>query len=47
MDTIPHEALPLSCSFRYGPQLAELATKILSHMDESVCITREGMKQNL
>ena len=44
MDIIPHEALPLYCSFRYGPELAELATKVLKHMDDSVCITSVGYK---
>lgn len=42
MDIIPCEALPLSNSFRYGQQVADLATKVLRHSDEKIKITGRG-----
>lgn len=42
MDVIPHEAFPLSCSFRYGQRVADLATKILRHLDDKIRITGLG-----
>ena len=42
MDIIPFEAYPLSCSFRYGKEIAKLATDVLSKMDSSVKVTGLG-----
>lgn len=42
MDIIPYEAFPLSCSFRYGQQIADIATKILNKADSKIHITGRG-----
>jgi hypothetical protein len=42
MDVIPHKPFPLSCSFRYGQQIADLATKILQKADPNVSIKGLG-----
>ncbi|ELA9367432.1 DUF87 domain-containing protein [Vibrio parahaemolyticus] len=42
MDVIPYEAFPLSCSFRYGQRIADLATRILRHLDDKIRITGLG-----
>jgi len=42
MKIIPHDAYPLSNSFRYGKKIADLATKILRHSDESITISGLG-----
>ncbi|CAH0543275.1 hypothetical protein VMF7928_04501 [Vibrio marisflavi CECT 7928] len=42
MDIIPHPAYPLSHSFRFGPNIASLATKILNHCDDKVLIHGRG-----
>ena len=42
MDVIPHKPFPLSFSFRYGQQIADLATKILQKADPKTNITGLG-----
>lgn len=42
MDIIPCETFPLSNSFRYGQQIADLATNILRHYDTKIKITGRG-----
>ena len=42
MDIIPHPAYPLSHSFRFGPNIANLATKVLNHSDANVLIHGKG-----
>lgn len=42
MNIIPHESYPLSHSFRFGQRVADLATKVLRHLDPDVCITGSG-----
>ncbi|MFA0393459.1 DUF87 domain-containing protein [Vibrio sp. 10N.222.54.A1] len=42
MDVIPHQSFPLSCSFRYGQEIADLATKILQKADPKIKITGLG-----
>ncbi|EJS2611046.1 MULTISPECIES: helicase HerA domain-containing protein [Vibrio] len=42
MTVVPCESFPLSVSFRYGQDLADLASKILKHYDTSVKITGRG-----
>lgn len=42
MDVIPHQAFPLSNSFRYGQQIADLASKILRKAKPNVKITGSG-----
>lgn len=47
MDVIPCEAFPLSNSFRYGQEVADLATKILRHSDEKIKITGRGYNTDI
>jgi hypothetical protein len=42
MDVIPYQAFPLSNSFRYGQQIADLASKILKKAEPNVKITGSG-----
>lgn len=42
MDILPFEDFPLSCSFRYGQSIANLASKILNHINDDVKITGKG-----
>lgn len=36
IDVIPHKKYRLSCSFRFGPQVASLATKVLNKSDDTI-----------
>ncbi|MEZ9863872.1 DUF87 domain-containing protein [Vibrio breoganii] len=42
MDLIPYEGFQLSHSFRFGPKVADLATKVLNHVDPKVEIKGAG-----
>ncbi|WP_221073251.1 3'-5' exonuclease [Vibrio alfacsensis] len=42
MTVVPCEPFPLSVSFRYGQELADLASKILNHVDTKLKITGKG-----
>ncbi|GAM71716.1 DNA helicase [Vibrio sp. JCM 19236] len=42
MDLIPYEGIELSRSFRFGQKVADLATKVLNHVDPKISIKGVG-----
>lgn len=47
MDIIPFERFPLSQSFRYGQEIADLANKILHHYDDTINIKGSGAESSV